>query len=190
MSKTKQLLTHGKQHLVKAEESSGSRVILGSALGKVWEFLPKPWHPRSYFSYLEVIKTMRLRPLVDSVLNSTTGNKSSWTICHNTGDRTEVEEEHTGEMLSRESGEKAGQRRERGAAGEEGERMCSEPSKYLSVPWQLLRVMIMVTKRQVTNASGHRVCYLKYESYFMIIPAQFTDSICTPQDMLQIKQSV
>lgn len=49
-------------------------------------------------------------------------------------------------MFSRESEEKAGvQRREMG--GKE----CLEPSKSLSCPWQHLRVMIIVTKRQ-----GHK----------------------------------
>lgn len=41
-----------------------------------------------------------------------------------------------------------------------GERMCLEPSKSLSCPWQLLRVMIIVPKRQ-----GHK-CFTTLSMLF------------------------
>lgn len=90
-------------------------------------------------------------------------------------------------MLSWESGVKAeGQKREMGAG--EG---CtwSLPSLCLVLgcfsEWWLL-----LPKGRDTYASGHRVCCLKHKSYYMLTPPPSTQITGTPQDMLQIKQSI
>ena len=71
-------------------------------------FSTKAWAPSLLFFHFKMIKTMKLRPLLGSLLNSASGNKSTWTICHQEGDQTELEYEHTGEVHSWEDAEMAG----------------------------------------------------------------------------------
>lgn len=93
---------------IRAQESSGLRVLSGGAWEMVGGFSTKARAPSLLFFHFKMIKTMKLRPLLGSLLNPTSGNKSTWTICHQEGDQTELEYEHTGEVLSWEDAGMAG----------------------------------------------------------------------------------
>lgn len=49
---------------------------------------------------------------------------------------------------------------------------------------------LLLPKGRDTNASGHRICCSKQKSYYRLTPPPVTHTTCTPQDILQIKQSV
>ena len=93
---------------IRAEGSSGSRVLSGGALEMVGGFSTKARAPSLLFFHFKMIKTTKLRPLLGSLLNPTSGNKSTWTICHQEGDQMELEYEHIGEVLSWEDAGMAG----------------------------------------------------------------------------------
>lgn len=128
---------------------------------------------------------MRLRPLVGSLLNPASGNKSTWTICHH------KEIEWSWNINTQVNALLGVWGKGRRSVKRDWGKGCawSLPSPC-PVLGSFSEWWLLFPKGRDTNASRPWVCCLKQKSYYMPMPPPLTHTICIPKDMLQIKQSI